>query len=355
MPLYQPSEYGTFVTTEPVEYDQTPPEVPEWNAGGPHQHRPFDSSIGSLGPDGRVFTLHVRAFCNPHPPGHHTFPDHRSDGSPISQEVNIEPLSNAEISEFQRLAKQQVEDVWNNKLWLCVRDGIFRVYGPPAFPVPPPLQCHIDLRWVSRVQDAHLHIQLLKATSMAGQETDLPRSNCIIGGANWGQDAWAFLGGYGSEVDMKMHMLQALRFQENFAHEFPSRCLRPTAPRGTFTTQSSTPTAPRHAHCTQCAERGIALTQRVFAHEFGHYLGLNHVCTRAGRAANSNAEYGEGQGQEAIQDVMGMGDVVTARVAAPWLQQLSEHRYFLQWGWVGTTERPSSTRRVRTVRTRPFG
>lgn len=63
----------------------------------------------------------------------------------------------------------------------------------------------------------------------------------------------------------------------------------------------------------------VSFLQSTILHEFGHTLGLQHV---AGQG-NSDANYGTTLEQR--QDLMGMGDNVTAREAQPWISQLRHH------------------------------
>jgi hypothetical protein len=63
----------------------------------------------------------------------------------------------------------------------------------------------------------------------------------------------------------------------------------------------------------------VSFLQCTILHEFGHTLGLQHV---AG-AGNSDADYGVTLEQR--EDLMGMGDNVTATEAQPWKSQLRHH------------------------------
>jgi len=63
----------------------------------------------------------------------------------------------------------------------------------------------------------------------------------------------------------------------------------------------------------------VSFLQSTILHEFGHTLGLDHV---AG-SGNDDAAYGVTLDQR--EDLMGMGDHVTAREAQPWKSQLRYH------------------------------
>ena len=349
--------FGNTASTERVSYDMTPPQN-EWCQTAPTDlFHTFDSSISSFANGRRCFRLHVRGFCSLHPPGNTTIPDQNSAGEPVQRTVEILAITPDEVQAFQRGATRDIETVWNGKLFLEAMD-ISRGYAHLRHPVPPPLECRIELEWVDTPQQAHLHVQLLKAVSVGtGRRSSDPRSNCKFGGANWFQDLWAQLGGNAGEVDMVMHLHQAGGYQWNHAHLGPGTCAGPQYPRSVADTTSDPvePMQPTTVRCQRCQTPAVVLTQTVFAHEFGHYLGLRHVCAGVGHAPNSSGEYGDRQGLDKIQDIMGAGDVVTARVATPWEQQLHRHGYFPQYTWRGTTEAPSSERRVRTVRTRTAG
>lgn len=340
--------FGVAQRTVTITYDLTPPQVERWNTSGT-DHKPFDSSIGPFSNGRRPFTLHVRGFCNPHPPGTAHIPDDDMAGNPIhpTPTFHVEPITPAEIERFQREATGAIESVWNGKIFLVPRD-LARGLEHLSRPVPPPLECRIELTWVNSAQEAHLHLQLLKILQ-DGRPHDRPRAVCKLGGANWGLDAWEWFCGRGNAVDMTLHVHQAWTPQLAVYHVETDGCSR-----------ALTDMIPQNGavHRTRCrnAEAGcqkdvLALHQNVFAHEFGHYLGLPHVC--AGRGAlNAAAEYGEGQGEAVLRDIMGIGNEVTPRVATPWMQQLPGHGYFPQHAWKATSEAYPGERQIRTVTTR---
>lgn len=67
------------------------------------------------------------------------------------------------------------------------------------------------------------------------------------------------------------------------------------------------------------ARHSVSFLQTTILHEFGHTLGLDHV----GGSGNSDSNYGITLGQR--NELMGMGDHATARLARPWISQLRHH------------------------------
>jgi hypothetical protein len=63
----------------------------------------------------------------------------------------------------------------------------------------------------------------------------------------------------------------------------------------------------------------VSFLQTTILHEFGHTLGLQHV----GGRGNADSNYGLTLDQR--NDLMGMGDHATARLAQPWVSQLRHH------------------------------
>jgi hypothetical protein len=63
----------------------------------------------------------------------------------------------------------------------------------------------------------------------------------------------------------------------------------------------------------------VSFLQTTILHEFGHTLGLHHV----GGRGNADSNYGISL--EARNELMGMGDHATPRLAQPWISQLRHH------------------------------
>jgi hypothetical protein len=70
-------------------------------------------------------------------------------------------------------------------------------------------------------------------------------------------------------------------------------------------------------------------TQNVLAHEFGHYLGLNHTCRGLrGVQENSEDEYCRGRTYAEMNNRMSYGTVLDpTRHAQPWIARLVDHQY----------------------------
>jgi rhodanese-related sulfurtransferase len=67
------------------------------------------------------------------------------------------------------------------------------------------------------------------------------------------------------------------------------------------------------------ARHSVSYLQSTVLHEFGHTLGLDHV----NGAGNSDANYGLTLDQR--EDLMGLGDHLSAREAQPWKSQVRHH------------------------------
>jgi hypothetical protein len=67
------------------------------------------------------------------------------------------------------------------------------------------------------------------------------------------------------------------------------------------------------------ARHSVSYLQSTVLHEFGHTLGLDHV----NGAGNSDANYGVTLDQR--EDLMGLGDHLSAREAQPWKSQVRHH------------------------------
>ena len=63
----------------------------------------------------------------------------------------------------------------------------------------------------------------------------------------------------------------------------------------------------------------VSFLQTTILHEFGHTLGLHHV----GGRGNADSNYGISLEQR--NELMGMGDHTTPRLAQPWINQLRHH------------------------------
>ena len=141
-----------------------------------------------------------------------------------------------------------------------------------------------------------------------------PRSSCQVGG----YPLW-------SDADMTMHHFQAGEEQNNSSRPIRSGPNAPAANPGPY--------------------------QKVFAHEFGHYLGLRHPFSgsRSVSSGSGLRAYGVGMNSRRMfYYLMGVGSDMIGRATMPWRNQRRHHRYF-----PNTVFRPTPQRReAESVRAR---
>jgi hypothetical protein len=277
-----------------VQLDETPPATPRVEAprNRDNIYGPFDSTIGDLQDGYRPFTLIVRAFLDPYPPGRHFFQDTDANGRPDPMIMAVDEMTPSDIATFKRNAIDDVNAAWNGngrgRLWLTAVDITRGYRGLGSDAIPPPLKCLVELSWVPLANDAHLRVCVLNTG-----DSSRPRSSCWLGG----KPHW-------STADMTMHHFQAGQVQDNSGWRIapgPNAPLPNPGPK-----------------------------QRVFAHEFGHFITLRHPFSgRSGVTANASQEYGIGMNsREMFYYIMGVGMDMSGRATAPWRRQLVRHGYF---------------------------
>ena len=209
---------------------------------------------------------------------------------------------------------QCVDRYWNHRFilrdWSSGARGEWLYTGPPL----PPVTCGVSIvfeephhtranllriRLLVNPEPTHIYqgeVGLTGGRSAGPDDSNEYnfRSSCVLGGNNSDQNP------DGPEFDMNL----AWRTEgENWDHSYNIE-----ASDGTM----------------------VATHSNTVAHEFGHYLGLAHMCSIPNTIATDrcfSSEYCEGKTRSQIEDMMAYGDVLTSRHARPWSEQLVRHGY----------------------------
>ena len=198
------------------------------------------------------------------------------------------------IANFQRSFRQSIENHWHNKLWIWT-----------ALPDPniQPLQCGVEVTFVSSQSQSHCHITLLLDPRPAAGQQDVGfRPFCHRAGV--------------SNVAISDMVIWYPALNGGAASDLESQF------RATTSDQGEQP-----------------FEQNFAAHEFGHYLGLRHRCFSPG-TANADADYCIGLRRELMENVMSVGNTLNGSSALPWATRLRRHHYHCDRTWVGHTSRP---------------
>lgn len=233
-----------------------------------------------------TITLHVKCSVQ----AVSTYVDH-PPGENDTVTYSCRPLESTTVDNFRRAFAAAIRAHWHNRLWIT-----------PALPDPSvsALQCGVEVSFVTATQQPNCRILLLyEPTPAPGQRNVEFRSFCQRGGHT---NAAA------PDMVIAYNLLNV-----GLAHDFDWLSVRETEDQG-------------HQD----------FTQNLAAHEFGHYLGLNHRCFSPA-TANAAADYCIGRTYELMDNMMSVGNTLTSAHAEPWASRLRRHHYHCGRTWVGST------------------
>ena len=237
----------------------------------------------------RVLTLHINCFESER--GVYTQTSRGPNNNLLTTTYSTTTVTDINRTNFKAAFIASVNEHWNGKLWI----------GTSVPSSLDPISCAVQLQFVDNATHAHLHMAMLHNPQPASGPTVAFRSNCNLAGrSNTNAD------------DMDL----AFPLNGSASHTVfdVERRRMPTSDRGEQ-----------------------PFTQNTAAHEFGHYLGLNHTCFSAA-TSNAAADYCHERSQ-ALQDrVMSLGNVVTGVEGQPWLDRLRRHHYHNDVSWYAFTE-----------------
>ena len=201
--------------------------------------------------------------------------------APCPTTYNCAP--NPDIAGFKRRFQQAIHDRWNNKLWLAPRRRTRRHIRP--------IKCGISLTWTEDRDMADCVIVMLNRPSLApgSSANAVPfRAFC---------DRVATVG------------------DEDMVIDYPAS--------NSFDTDATWPTS-NHGE--------VHIQQNYAAHEFGHYLGLDHTCYTPA-TANTGADYCGGRDRGRQRNIMSVGNVIHREHGRPWRDQLASHHHHCGLTW----------------------
>ena len=274
---------------------------------------------------------------------------------------------------FKNAARRHIHEVWRDKLWLCYEGA------------PSPDGEKKDIKCGVTVQDVgdsttpalqggpQLRVQAII--------TDLPIGECIVGGA-----ATARGNPRCYQCQQEGRSENESRNCRNPGHNWllgnslrhfnrPLSGLSRAATDRDFdmVMAANTDGRPFTARQKYDPDDAEEIPQRAIAHEFGHYLGLDHACMRAWlwfpssnrpntarmprvrSAATSPRQYCIGVSREQAQNIMAIGERVAPLNGFPWLHRIEQgrdaggervHHYFPGTTWLATTNLQATRRSV---------
>lgn len=240
-----------------------------------------------------MFHLKVRAFCYVQTTYRSVTPNcHRQPGDArrIPTVYQCASPSGGDLDDFKQAFIQAVHDGWNDKLQLVVLRGR----------TEPSIRCGIDIEFVdTEPPDAHLRIALLiRPTPPPGTPPELRE----------------FRASAGPVRDTRTHQYFDMSVDWTNAAAWNITRLLDTD-----------------------VASGVPITQNTVAHEFGHYLGIEHTCQRPGADIGwcDPSPYCVNRNQVLQDNLMALGNRIQRDHARPWRRRLRQQHLFCRSIWTG--------------------
>ncbi|MBZ0117546.1 MAG: hypothetical protein K8H88_11150 [Sandaracinaceae bacterium] len=264
-----------------------------------------DFCLSVLDPGAQTFTLNIRVMVRVEDPMVVATPDCLIPSGPrmrpqVRTTYTGEPMSAADLTRFKEEFAASIETHWNRKFQLVPLNGD-----------APPLTCLVKVEFTEQSGEAQMFVRTIKNPTLRttnrthGPERRYPnagrqlRFRACCANVPWGDDMTIDWNG----------------MSWDFLHDV-----------------------------TDAAGNTIRIPQNTVAHEFGHYLGLDHSChvpssTAVGWCASPSPdqpdEYCRGTTEEEMNRMMACGNRLVAENGTPWQQRLAaEHHYRCGAGWV---------------------